>query len=711
MPHRAWPVALSLTAPTSRGWTATYGDASSSGPDAVASIRCSTGTAFVPVAGSGDWSSRYRLLVRPRAGQAAAAAAKRRSALDAFFRVPNSAQEPSDGHCAGGKEPWAIDLLAWLEERGVALESALMQRARSGRMARSLSNAGHYQAVFRSMANHRMWLDAIELLDLYCDRISDPEWGASPELVADPAVFEAAMSAFVKADSWRASIWALDKMLDCTVSPTASAFNLALASCEPGGQWELSLSLLGRMPLRSLGASTTSRAVSSVMKACQSRAPPHITARLMQSLETTGRSLKLKAEATNRWAAARKSRRETRAENALLKRSAVGELDGDGRAKHSPELLNEARSLKDPDELMAVAYEITSRGMLVTKNHLTIVMKAMAKAVCWRSAVHLLDDVAYRKRNTLCVMAVTEVMNACGNCRQWRQVLNLFSRMGEYELAPDIFHFNAALSACSKATQWLRAFALFRACEEYGLRPDTVTINSLMVGLRGKQSDLATEALRMMKDRHVHANLYAYTTVLAGWEAAGLWREAIAVMDDIRDRHLAPDLAAYGSVLGACESARQWKPALHLLGQMQRESIIPGARVYGTVAGVLISAERHWQAAFLLLEARERGIAPDALTCRHLLTLCQVFGRWRSALDMLVQLRELPARLTASDFKVAMEVCMEKGRWRQVGMLLEEMEDAGCAPDRVTRAIALRASEAASGNEAKASRPRRSLLP
>ena len=171
------------------------------------------------------------------------------------------------------------------------------------------------------------------------------------------------------------------------------------------------------------------------------------------------------------------------------------------------------------------------------------------------------------------------------------------------------------------------------------------------------------------------------------------WRTAVALL---RGSEAPRDQRMYAAVAGACARAGEWREALALLDEMRAEGVKPNAYNYSAALKACARCGQ-WEQALQLLEVMESvdGVRPNLVCYTAAMAACDVGEQPDRALQLLDELaRKWRLRPDAKAFTAALSACGRAGRADDALTLLARMRGAGLRPD----AHALNAAVTACGN-------------
>jgi pentatricopeptide repeat protein len=102
----------------------------------------------------------------------------------------------------------------------------------------------------------------------------------------------------------------------------------------------------------------------------------------------------------------------------------------------------------------------------------------------------------------------------------------------------------------------------------------------------------------------------------------------------MKQQGVAPDVHAYRGAISACRAAGDWRKAAHLLQEMQQARIKPSVLCYNTVLDAYCKAGKGQRTLALPAEMKQH-CTPTAFSYNTAMKACIKSGKWQLALDLL----------------------------------------------------------------------------
>eukprot|EP00933_Yihiella_yeosuensis_P017081 TRINITY_DN14371_c0_g1_i1.p1 TRINITY_DN14371_c0_g1~~TRINITY_DN14371_c0_g1_i1.p1 ORF type:complete len:654 (+),score=132.08 TRINITY_DN14371_c0_g1_i1:124-2085(+) len=206
----------------------------------------------------------------------------------------------------------------------------------------------------------------------------------------------------------------------------------------------------------------------------------------------------------------------------------------------------------------------------------------------------------------------SSAISACGRGLQGGFALRLLEEASALRLPPNLVSFNAAVSALEKRGRWEQALAMI-----YELRSAT--------------ADAVDDADASKHSEDFEGpDVFTCSAVLSACGRKGRWREALAVLGDMRCWKIVPNVVSYTAVLNACDRGNAWLHALGMLSIMQISRISANAITFHAgIAAVRPSWNRHreyhgnwYHSLSLLSQMQQQQIRANAVALSDALASC-----------------------------------------------------------------------------------------
>ncbi|CAM9264632.1 unnamed protein product [Laminaria digitata] len=448
-------------------------------------------------------------------------------------------------------------------------------------------------------------------------------------LVPDELTYSTVIAACDRAGAWDVALMMLDEAREQDgEGANVFAYTSAISACGKAGQWEKAVSLLDVM--RKEGVLPNAVTLRSALLALENAPPP--------SVETRGHAAPIPSSS--------QASSSTSEEEHVVPPCASDSKDSGSRLFG----------------VRAGAEKKRSRGWVGSSPPLP-----------WEAAFLLLERMANGALKEKVFPGPRDfsagLTSACFGGAEWSSIEQMLDRM--HACAG-----NSASSALDAATGGdsdsitggvpVPAGSSERGNDEWGTgrgEAGIVQAYNYVIRTCGKAggSEMALDLIQQMHKRGVAPDAASYSGAIIACDLAGMWDQAIALLDDMRDKAgIEPDLVCYNCAVKACGSSGEWEEALSIVETM-----------------------------------RARGVAPDEITYSSAITACGNSGEAAAALTLLREMKEagIPAGLIAHN--AAIGACDKGGEWSSTLWVLGEMRAAGIRPDGISYAGAISSADKA----------------
>ena len=204
-------------------------------------------------------------------------------------------------------------------------------------------------------------------------------------------------------------------------------------------------------------------------------------------------------------------------------------------------------------------------------------LKACERAADWEGAMALMDEMRMQGLAPDRI-SLTYGVGALGRAGQTRRALELWKQMRGEEGQTDPTALATLLRALSGAGEWQSALDVFDevlADDADGGRTSTSTVFAAALGAcaRGAQPEKALQLLRHMPAVGVAANAACYHGVADAHAAAGDWKGAVSVWQDMIRQDMRPLPETWRLVHDACRKAGRDAEADSISEYAEREGM------------------------------------------------------------------------------------------------------------------------------------------
>ncbi|CAJ1409479.1 unnamed protein product [Effrenium voratum] len=266
-------------------------------------------------------------------------------------------------------------------------------------------------------------------------------------------------------------------------------------------------------------------------------------------------------------------------------------------------------------------------------------LMALTTGQQWHRCLHL-----FQRLPTASLSAAGAANEAMINAGFWRRALNFASQVAMRLPARGL------VFSSLPAEQRLSAF---QDDLRHGLELDTTCLNLAL-----SVAPWPTACFLLASDDGLR-DVVSYGAALGACAQAGMWQQALLLLEDMAKAEVTPNDICYNSAIAALSAVGLWQQALLLLRGASRPGY--GAAIAACAQGV------QWQRALLLLAVMEQAsFEPNLLACSSGIAACAQGGEWQLALAMLQS-------LTRADL-VAYSSALSACEWQRAGALLAGLQ-------------------------------------
>ena len=341
---------------------------------------------------------------------------------------------------------------------------------------------------------------------------------------------------------------------------------------------------------------------------------------------------------------------------------------------------------------------------------------ACGRARQWELAIRLLSE--YRQRRpagSSNPVVFNAAIGACGRAAQYVSAEKIFRQMLASGQPPDAFSYNSLIQAARTADRWTDALKSLQAMRDRGLEPTSMSYSTaisacrrayqgkpaaalvrtmISEGIEPGERDLTNalsataasaalvDGLEMWKLLREQAgedgtSPRAFTAAISLRAAAGQWREAISLLEELEGGGGA-DLCALNAALRACGRGKaEVVHAERIWARIDAAALQPDTYSYHAMVVAMGGKGGGATRACELIESAHKGaLALPTRTYGAALNVCATDAAWEQALALLTQMRERGVHVDEGCWGAAVSACHAAGKWDKVHELLYEMRGA-----------------------------------
>jgi pentatricopeptide repeat domain-containing protein 1 len=445
-------------------------------------------------------------------------------------------------------------------------------------------------------------------------------------LTASAAAFSAereatrAIARHASNGQWRKALQLLRTLPDRGVTVNVIHYNAVIKACSRGGQWKLAIALLREMTGSVKDSQTAAPAADawsfSTAISALSAAPQEV------GWQTCLELLDQMPEAS------------TAAHNAALRLAGRdGTADG---ARRTLQMLRTMSAKGPPPDLLSF----------------NLVLDAFKARGEWKPALELLAELEKHASLRPDVVSYSSAIAAIAPTGEWREACRLLDRMRAANVPPNEFSYGAAISACDAGGEWVRAVALLRELEKSHAPSLVAYTSAISACAKDGAWQQALRLLVRMPLIGLQPNAIQFNAAISACAKAKEWRPALALLRRMRGEanandkgrpkqrrrrqlYPSPNVVSYNAAISACARGGVWREALALLRQMRTDGLTPDMVSYSTALDALARGAQGRAALGIITGMRQKGIEPDAIALCAACRACEAAGEWRGALLVL----------------------------------------------------------------------------
>lgn len=208
----------------------------------------------------------------------------------------------------------------------------------------------------------------------------------------------------------------------------------------------------------------------------------------------------------------------------------------------------------------------------------------------------------------------------------------------------------------------------------------------------------ALTLFQVAKDLNLPVDTYFYTAAIEACSKAKMWKQALAMLDEMETKGIRPSEVTYSVTISACGNGGQWSKALDLLEVMREQNMSIHIITYNSAITALSKAAKQsvrghangdgelWTKVMGLLgQMKADGIEPDGFSFTSAISCCGAEGRWEEALKLMEIMQKGGPRTRPNKvaYTATIAACGRSGKVDHALRLFRQMKDQGLAADRV----------------------------
>ncbi|CAL5089925.1 unnamed protein product [Urochloa decumbens] len=165
-----------------------------------------------------------------------------------------------------------------------------------------------------------------------------------------------------------------------------------------------------------------------------------------------------------------------------------------------------------------------------------------------------------------CAQPYNVLISACLGHGLPRHALAAYREMvGKDAVAPDAFTYPSVLRACAEAGDLALGRAVHERAADAGM-DEHLYVQNALVSMYAKCGDLSSA--RRVFDGMSHRDVVSWNSMISGYAASGLWREAVELFNRMRAEGAEVNSVTWNTIAGGYIQMRDYKAAIGLIRDM-----------------------------------------------------------------------------------------------------------------------------------------------
>ncbi|RZC74947.1 hypothetical protein C5167_050432 [Papaver somniferum] len=293
--------------------------------------------------------------------------------------------------------------------------------------------------------------------------------------------------------------------------------------------------------------------------------------------------------------------------------------------------------------------------------------------------------------------------------------MELLAQMESLGFHPNATSYNILIESLGNIGRTLEADSIFQEMKKDGFEPKVRVYNVLLRGfLRKGLLGLAYNVLNEMYQTMIARNQETFELFLEYYVGArrledtwdnGLWRKALELMREMTETKIPLDRRLYNSIIDTFGKYGELNEAVTIFGNMQREGIKPDVVTYNSLIRWHCKSGNVDMALEFFTQMQEEGLFLNTEEC---VLALKSEGVQLSA-NMFCALANAYAQQGISPdvvtYRTLMKAFIREKKFDQVSGIYEEMQSAGCTPDRKAIELLQTASGVLEKRQGRGSKP------
>jgi len=264
------------------------------------------------------------------------------------------------------------------------------------------------------------------------------------------------------------------------------------------------------------------------------------------------------------------------------------------------------------------------------------------------------------------------------------RAFELWQKLEERGLEPDVVTYNTLLDVCAKAKLWERALLILKVMEANCVKADAVSLTTAITACRrAGKTETALKLAKKMKAMGIEQSIVTRGEVLWSLAEEGKDKAALDYLQEMQEEGVSPDMHCYDAASMACAKSGNWEGAVGILNEVLGKNRLLSKRnmdnLFFNVLSTLLDAQELEKAEELIRIMRSYHVSIRKLqTYDVALRICEFGGMSQLAVELIQDMRRSPyIRPDTRTYTHAISACGKEWKWEQALELLWVMREDG----------------------------------
>lgn len=217
------------------------------------------------------------------------------------------------------------------------------------------------------------------------------------------------------------------------------------------------------------------------------------------------------------------------------------------------------------------------------KQSFLILLMAYRDAKDLDGAMRVLSDIERIGSTPISIEMYTTLMSLCTNRRDSVTAEEIFQKVKNHSIQPNLIFYNAYIACLSAAHQHKKAFATYEKLPELGYIPDIVTVTSVLSSaVRMKREWMVRRLLNDVLKYHLSPDAKWYSVMLDFFCDKGKLHQAEIIFREMKRSNIPIDSYHYTVMMDGYVSHRNYQRTIQLYKEMISQKIDPSFKSHST---------------------------------------------------------------------------------------------------------------------------------